>query len=71
VQRVQNTDEGNEPKQDDTGRESKVSRSLMAHPELPFRDDHRRKLREGGKSRCAVDHPREVHRVMIQVGAMN
>jgi hypothetical protein len=36
VQRAQNTDEGNEPKKDDTGREPKAPRSLMAHPELPF-----------------------------------
>jgi hypothetical protein len=40
VQRVQNTDEGSEPKQDDTGREPQASRSLMAHPELPFIEDH-------------------------------
>jgi hypothetical protein len=68
VQRVQNADEGSEPKQDDTSREPQASRSLMAHPELPFLDDHRRTLWEGGKSRCAVGHPREVRRVMIQGG---
>jgi hypothetical protein len=40
VQRIQDTGEGGQPKQDDAGRESQSSRCLMAHPELPFIDYH-------------------------------
>ena len=40
MQRVQDTGEACEPKQDDAGRESQSSRRLMAHSELPFIDDH-------------------------------
>jgi hypothetical protein len=36
VQRVQDTDEAREPKQDDAGRVSQASRCLIARPELPF-----------------------------------
>jgi hypothetical protein len=46
VQRVQDTDEAREPKQDDAGRESQASRCLMAHPELPFTGDHSMTLEE-------------------------
>jgi hypothetical protein len=52
VQRVQDTDEAREPKQDDAGRVSQASRCLIARPELPLSD---RQLALGAQARSADD----------------